>query len=1609
MPQLIEPATGKLRDVSDQDVAGALAAGWTTETPADVGRLSTDAANELNYGGVGGGVNAALAGLARGASLGGSDVAARVFGGEDAAKTLEGLQAQNPYTSGASEFAGMLLPSVVTGGAATPAGIASIVGRRTAAGLTRAGAGVLERAAGHAAGAAVEGALYGGGQYLTDTALENKPLSAEGFVGGMGKGALFAAPVGGAFALAGEGLQRARALFPRSEITAEAAASVKNDASAALHESLADGDAMAASARQKIALADAQAGQAGARTQVTRTVFGGSDPAAMGAQVDATANKAQLAEALGKLETSQAALKDWIAAGGEDELADQVAGLQPPTALPPEAQSVPVGEFGEPGQRGIKSPEELQRAVEEAGTPDASPSAAPTEPSPATAVLRKGSSPPLLDAIGATPAEVSPASPAPASLDDIQPSPASRTPAESTRVGRRSASEPPAAQSPEPSPPNVQQRIEVVRVGRPTAGTMEARLPDGSVVPLAKGEARDWIESQLPKGYSSGLLETHYDFSIERSLPSAASEVKKNALYVVTPSEIADHGVMGNEIHPEHEASMAARSLDKRLPPIDARMTPDGRLWIEDGNHRLQQAAKTDAPVVVHIRPVGSDWEPQARARDISGRLRGDRGTTPVRAAPVDDARRRAIAGMSEEQLNKLQDDLNEQFKHVKPGDPDHAALSDLMDQVQDAQRPLFERKFAAEPAAADEANATGRDMVAFHRSLSASEKATGKPIAALEAPASVFKDAGYYEPAFGREDLKGKRRPILATVSPSGKIIIEEGRARLAAAIESGAPVKVKWRTGGEPGADDVLRHGPGVTAAPGGEVERVGAKPPAGPEPIAQGRKIADLKHADETAENFVLRRMREQGVSPFPGEATPKRFLGTLGIDWTVPENRALMLKMLRSGDAVFSRADLVAAMDPALVKSSEVSHMGADFHFIHDTGQPVRMLPEERAPAARAHDTAARPGSAANEDLEALLRGTQDKLAAGEPLSAIGAPARAEYGAAKEARTAAASEHFRGKAIAENHAGSGMAAAERAAKDEAVAQRSGIGGRGQRYTVAPKTAADAQLSDLIAGGHPSLPESHEELGKMFGIDLAPAETAGVKEPVGNASDLKSLLSQWSDENTGTVVDRSMRVRMGPIADDAAIEKLLQKRTGKNVDMAPALQRAAQVIGDHEAASAEAAGLLGSDAPKTAVGRAQALQAARAAQADAQGASSAKAAQGIQDRAMPALADKTAVTDDVARALQKHESAVEGAKDRALVSMQRAESKAAAAAPAPQAARATRDIGGKLADVGTALEVMKAMGVHVPVLSAIPVIGPVLGLFFKARAVLSILGRKGGSVGRSTEGLIAATSAATRDRLAAATQAILTGAGKGALKLSEVSAGPAVTLGYKLFPGPGITKSKDPQKLYEARMDEIARAQQPGAIDHAISDRYQTADPNLHDAIVAQTQRGIAFLDSKAPKPSILQSVIPGDGVWRPSKAQLDEWGKYVHAVGDPASVLEDLAKGHVTLEGAETLRVVYPELFAEGQRLLMQAAPQMRKTLPYPTRVAISILYRIPVDGSMAPGHLQYLQAGAVGGGAGPAPGAGGPPGAGAPPPPSSLTGPIKLGQSTMTSLDRRAGS
>jgi hypothetical protein len=1112
---LLRSPDGTIVNVPDEQEGSARAGGYTPVSIGEAG--ATTGALTPEETGAAGAVTAGATGALSGLTLGASDYAFKGLLDRGDFEHVAASRAQHPYATGAGELGGMLLPALATGGAA--AGVeglgARILSRAPAAGVSRIGAavsgiagegaGLLGRTAAASAGAAAEGALYGGGQYLSQTALEDKPLSAEGFVGAMGNGALFAAPVGGAFTLAESALVRARSLFPRSEMTAAAGREAQHEATSQLGQTLSDGEAMAQTARQRIGLADAKQGMAEAGEQVTRRAFGGADPQAIVDQAAHSAESQQIADALQKFHASMAKFTDWAQYEADVEIEDALRGLRAPGSqeLPtiPPPSGVPVGEFGATGSRGVKTPDELAHAVVAAGT------------------------------------------------DGTRAAPLLEYPA--TKVGRRAA--------------------------------------------------------------------------------------------------------------------------------------------------------------------------------------------------------------------------------------------------------------------------------------------ATGTPAEAATVPA---------------------------------KEIVQRGEQGVA----------------------------------------------------------------TDGTA-----------GARAFDSEA----------------EFRAEQDRFREGGGRV-----------------------------------PDAVVIGEHALAGGAISAATKGDS-----LTGLLRGTQDKLAAGSGLSEMGAPARAEYAAGKAARASDAAEHFRAQAMARNYAGSEMAAGERAAQGASV-------------PVMMTSKMRAQLRDLGL--------SADEIANM-----TPAKA-------------------WERINEGAV-------KRNPTA-----------RVGKNVDMSAQFGRAAEVIGGVESASADLADALGADAPAGAVKRAADYRTAVRAQAEASSSSAARAAGdassklptsgsalmklfGLEGAAEPGAAtaagtkgvleehgigsgaaktqvepggaararaahdsapDKTAVTSDVDRALQRHESATEGAKDRALVSMQRAESKAAAkesaaAGTGPPVGAPTKgsELASKMGTAATALEVLKAMGVHVPALSAIPVIGPVLGAYFKAKAVLSILGRKGGSIPGSTESLIAAKAAQTRDRIVAATQSIVTNG----IKVGKV-AGPATAsiLAVSLFPGGKKETSSDPQALYHARMDEIAHALAPGALQREIGDRVQTSDPALLDAVTAQAQRGIAFLDSKAPKQTMLPGMVPGDGIWHPSKAALDEWAKYVRAVNDPASVLEDLSKGRITMEGAETLRVVYPLLFAEAQKRLLDAAPKMQKTLPYPTRVAIQIMYQIPLDSTMTPAHVQFLSQNASA--AGPAPGQpmpapGGP----------ALTGPITLGQRTMTVLDRRAGA
>lgn len=1552
---LRDETTGQVSAVPQEKAAAYIAQGFRPETDEEATERTTAETFHAEHGGIAGGVGSALAGGLSGLTLGLSDQAIAGLGG---GRVLRHMEAEHPYATGAATVGGALLPAIFSGGATagesaaglgarilarTPAGLAQRVGR--AVGGLGEGAGIVGRMAAGTAGAAAEGSLYGGGQYLTETALEDKPLSAAGFVAGMGHGALFAAPIGGATHLAAGTLQRARSLFPRSEVSAAAAAGVKEEASSALAQTVRDGDAMAAAAERKLSDVDAQTQMAQAGETVTRRVFGEAHPQAMADQVTGAVDRQAVTEALDGYQQARQQFDDWLTHEADPDLAKALVGLTPGELQTPAlaAPRVPVGEFGAPGARGIKTPEELQRALE---------SSAPEAAADLEQVTGAGGPRALRGGAKGTPAGGVPA-------HEIVQRGMAEQPA--TAVGKR----PRAVDAPQVTAGG---RIEIGEIGR--TQQYEARMPDGTTRKVgSEQDVQKLLEAQMPEGFRPAKVQTHRPLAIEHGLPATAADVAaidENAIYIAKPSEIAKRDVWGDPLKDANRERILQGWRDgEKLPPIDAFVTPEGRIYIEDGNHRLAAAAQTDRPVAIRFRD-GTGYRPHGEAAEIGARLRG--------GAP----------GAGGE----------------LPGIPTYEHLKAQPDAI------------------------------------------------ITTVPSSVIEERGWYEmPGQGADVVKadkaraaireGQREPIDITVGKDGKLFVSEGRNRLNAAIEQGAPIKVRWDYGTAGGPGDVFKGGRAAASAEGDLMAALSGTKSAldkGENLVEMGAPARDAYRAAKAerttaaAEHFRAKALEGRAAkaeavaagetrNPFhepvtaagiksPGELDEffKNLTAPKTRDAYVAANIGRAMREEGSHAAALAKverewAERVATeewAERAAVLEYEGGYIRAEAeriareevdHAAHGPGaeSPPAWEPKKnskrteaakKAAAAsveRLHEIHSAVASNLPQELQsawasdgykflreeaARIRGIKDRINAASKMSEAFTE---KYGAASETgRSYEGDRFFRRAEIEAKHAESWADEQERKHYAAMSAEHGGGDLSGvKRVEVSGPIAIEPEVGDATMGrilakhglGEPApiAAKAPDSLAaRILANEVRPTSivpTAAVSDAaVRGEGQLAAPMSKAEIA--------AQRDRFRAIAPEQRAAKAIMRHNGKDVDMGPGLARAAKAIGDMEEANAKLTNVLGSEAPASAVEKATAFRKATGKAQEQAAASAAKAAADIKGK-VPAT--ETAGLGSVA---------------------------------GPGSG-----IGRAVADTGTALEVMKALGVHVPALSHIPVIGPVLGLFFKARAVMSILGRKGGSIGKSTESVIAGKAAATRDRIAKATGTLLEGGARAAGKASHL-AGPAVLLADALFPGGDKPKSDKPRDLFAARVDDIVRAQQPGAVDQAIAQRYPTSDPELHDAVVAQVQRGIAFLDSKRPKETVLPGILPGDGRWKPSMAAIEEFGKYVHAVNDPVSVLEDLAKGHPSAEGAETLRVVYPELYQYGQSELLKAAPEMERTLPYARRVMISILYQIPVDGTMHPSHAAYIQTPA------PAPAA--------PHAPTS-TGPLRLGQQTLSPLDQRAGA
>lgn len=220
----VRDSAGRITSMPGEQAMTALHAGDVSLTT----QKAVDAqAKVARYGTVGQTALTALEGAASTASLGASDWLERAAGGDQLAEDARQRKEVNPIARGFGEAAGFV-PGLVTGGDEAEAG-GYLAKGLDALGAPQRAVGAIGDVAEHAAGAltpelgdsllariatkavgtgargTVEGAIYGGDQYLADQALEQNPdLSGESLLAAVGHGALLGGVAGGALGAGGE-------------------------------------------------------------------------------------------------------------------------------------------------------------------------------------------------------------------------------------------------------------------------------------------------------------------------------------------------------------------------------------------------------------------------------------------------------------------------------------------------------------------------------------------------------------------------------------------------------------------------------------------------------------------------------------------------------------------------------------------------------------------------------------------------------------------------------------------------------------------------------------------------------------------------------------------------------------------------------------------------------------------------------------------------------------------------------------------------------------------------------------------------------------------------------------------------------------------------------------------------------------------------------------------------------------------------------------------------------------------------------------------------------------------------------------------------------------
>src|SRR6185436_3790769 len=133
-----------------------------------------------------------------------------------------------------------------------------------------------------------------------------------------------------------------------------------------------------------------------------------------------------------------------------------------------------------------------------------------------------------------------------------------------------------------------------------------------------------------------------------------------------------------------------------------------------------------------------------------------------------------------------------------------------------------------------------------------------------------------------------------------------------------------------------------------------------------------------------------------------------------------------------------------------------------------------------------------------------------------------------------------------------------------------------------------------------------------------------------------------------------------------------------------------------------------------------------------------------------------------------------------------------------------------------------------------------------------------------------------------------------------------------------------------------------------------------PDVANFVEKQEAAKLAYLASKLPRNPTPPHLQLGPDTWEPDNAQLSGFARCMEVTQYPEKAVERLGEGTATPDDIDALKTVWPEHYEKTRQLCFEHAAQLQKSMPYQSRLSLSILLDIPVDPALTRQALSVYQ-------------------------------------------------